>query len=321
VNSEPKILLAPLQGFTDFHFRNAHKKYFGDIDEYYSPWIKLNGEGNLKNAQIRDVKPENNKNQLLIPQIMCNNSDDFLKLSEYLFDIGYQEINWNLGCPYPMVTKRGMGSALLKSPDKILSILDEVSSKIKNKLSLKIRLGFENEDDAFHLLPKLNDFPLSKIIIHARIAKQMYKGKVNLDAFEKCTEQSNQKLVFNGDIDSYQKYLTFKIRFPQIENWMIGRGIIANPFLPGMIKNQTDTLPTNYKEIFSDFHQNLFNEYGDHLSGDKHLLLKMLGFWQYFSNSFKDSHKAFKRIKKAKNLGSYHEAVKINMSEGFSSEG
>ena len=312
--------MAPLQGFTDFHFRNAHQKYFGDIDQYYSPWIKLDGKGDLKNAQKRDVKPENNTDKELIPQIMCNNSADFLKLSDYLFNLGYQEINWNLGCPYPMVTKRGMGSILLKSPDKILSILDEVSPKIKNKLSLKIRLGFENEDDAFHLLPKLNDFPLSKIIIHARIAKQMYKGKVNLDAFEKCIEPSNHELVFNGDIDGYQKYLSFKIRFPQINSWMIGRGMIANPFLPGMIKNKTNTLPADYKKIFTDFHQNLLAEYAEHLSGDKHLLLKMLGFWQYFAISFKDSHKALKRIKKARNLASYQEAVKINLSEGFSSE-
>ncbi len=320
MNSETQILLAPLQGFTDFHFRNAHQKYFGDLDQYYAPWIRLNGDGNLKNAQIRDVKPENNSSLYLIPQIICKQSEDFLKLSDYLFDLGYPEINWNLGCPYPMITKRGLGSALLQTPDKIIKILEEVLPKMKNKLSLKIRLGFENEEDAYHLLPRLNELPITNIIIHARIAKQMYKGRVNLDAFEKCIIQTKHDLIFNGDIDSFQKYLTLKIRFPQIRSWMIGRGIIANPFLAGMIKNSTDKLPTDYKQTFIDFHECLLDDYANHLSGDKHLLLKMLGFWHYFSISFKDSHKALKRIKKTKTLAAYHEAVKINMSEGFKND-
>jgi len=312
-----QIYLAPLQGFTDFHFRNAYQKYFGNVDQYFSPWIKLDGEGKLKNSQIRDVRSGNNQGIKLIPQVMCNNANDFLYLANYLFDLGYEEINWNLGCPHPMITKRGLGSALLKNPDKIISILDKVLPKMQNKLSLKMRLGFESEDESLQLLPLLNDYPLTEIIIHARTAMQIYKGKVNIDAFEKCMNLSKQELVYNGDLTSLRMFKEFCVRFPLINRWMIGRGLIANPFLAAMIKADSKELPENHKKIFLDFHNHLMESYASHLSGEKHLLIKMISFWEYFSNSFKDAHKTQKRIKKAKTLVAYNEAVRVNLNSGF----
>lgn len=314
---QPQIYLAPLQGFTDFHFRNAYQKYFGEVDRYFSPWIKLDGEGKLKNSQIRDVRPENNQGVKLIPQLMCNNSVDFLYLANYLFNLGYPEINWNLGCPHPMITKRNLGSALLKNPDKIISILDEVLPKMQNKLSIKMRLGYESEDESIQLLPILNNYPLTEIIIHARTAMQMYKGKANINAFENCISLSKQKLVYNGDLNTLKMFKELSVRFPQINRWMIGRGLIANPFLATMIKNDSDKLPENYKKVFLDFHNNLMESYASHLSGEKHLLIKMISFWEYFSSSCNDAHKAYKRIKKAKTLIAYNEAVRVNLNIGF----
>jgi len=317
--SKPQILLAPLQGFTDFHFRNAYHQCFGDVDKYYSPWIKLDGHEKLRTAQIRDVKPENNVGMNLIPQIMCNNSEDFIFLSKYLKDLGYDEINWNLGCPYPMVTKRGLGSALLKNPDKIISILNDVLPHSLQKLSLKMRLGFENEDESLQLLTRLNDYPLTEIIIHARTAKQMYKGKVNLNAFEACTIQTKHDLVYNGDINSYDSFNQLKTRFQQINTFMIGRGLISNPFLATMIKNNSTQLPENHSKIFIEFHNQLLESYAAQLSGERHLLLKMKAFWEYFSLLFNDAHKAQKRIKKSKTLIDYKMAVRVNIDSGFKS--
>lgn len=287
------------------------------IDQFYTPWIRPDNKGMIKKAQIIDVKPENNIGIPLIPQIMCNNIDDFLMLSDYLFKLGYKEINWNLGCPHPMVTNRNLGAALLKSPDKIISILDAVLPQIRSKLSLKMRLGFEEETDIIQLLSKLKDYPIKEIIIHARTAKQMYKGNVNQDAFESCIAFTKHSLVFNGDITTYKSFKELSIRFPQINKWMIGRGLISNPFLAGMIKNDTDKLPENYSKLFMEFHDQLLESYAAHLSGEKHLLLKMLSFWQYFSNSFNDPGKSLKRVRKAKTLADYQKAVNINLSGGF----
>ena len=316
-SDKPLLLLAPLQGLTDFRFRRAFHEVFSGIDTCYSPWIRIKSDRIIKTSYTHEVNPKNNKGYPLIPQIMTNNAADFLFLADYLYDLGYEEINWNLGCPYPMVAKRGMGSGLLCDAPKVEEILTEVFTKIKPKLSMKFRLGYETYTELYHLLPHLDQFPLTEVIIHARNAKQMYKGAVNRDAFEECVGRSAHPMVYNGDIDCYGTFEKLQTRFPTIKKWMIGRGLIANPFLAQMIKNQTNQYPEDADKMFARFHQHLVTQYEEQLSGEKHLILKMMSFWEYFSWSFSDPHKVFKRIKKAKNRRAYDQAVLKNFREGF----
>jgi len=304
------LLSSPLQGFTDYKFRNAFNKYFGGIDTFYSPYIKLNGKLEIKKSYERDLLPENNLNLEVIPQIITNDADEFLFVADYVKQLGYKELNWNLGCPYPMVTKRGMGSGLICDFLKIDSILQKVHEQSDILVSMKMRMGYENSEEILNVLPVLEKFPLKNIAIHARIGKQLYKGGVDLDAFQRCIENTNHKLYYNGDITSVEKFKEMQQRFPSIDHWMIGRGLIANPFLPSMIKNNTSKFPINKIEIFSQFHETIFQEYEQSLSGATHILLKMTSFWEYFSNLFSNPHKTFKKIKKAKSLKNYHQAVK-----------
>jgi len=304
------LLSSPLQGFTDYKFRNAFNKYFGGIDTFYSPYIKLNGKLEIKKAYERDLLPENNLNLEVIPQIITNDADEFLFVANYVKKLGYNELNWNLGCPYPMVTKRGMGSGLICDFIKIEQILQKVHEQSDIIVSMKMRMGYENSEEILNVLPVLEKFPLKNIAIHARIGKQLYKGGVDLDAFQRCIENTNHKLYYNGDITSVEKFKEMQQRFPSIDHWMIGRGLIANPFLPNMIKNNTSKFPINKIEIFSQFHETIFQEYEQSLSGATHILLKMTSFWAYFSTLFSNPHKTFKKIKKAKSLKNYHQAVK-----------
>ena len=101
-----------------------------------------------------------------------------------------------------------------------------------------------------------------------------------------------------------------KERFPTINNWMIGRGLIADPFLPAMIKADNPVYPEKRFEVFNSFHDALFSSYEEALSGQKHLLLKMSSFWELFIQSFPSSPKGLKKIKKAQSLSVYREVVK-----------
>jgi tRNA-dihydrouridine synthase len=303
------LLSSPLQGFTDYKFRNAFQKYFGGIDTFYAPYIKLNGKLEIKKSYERDLLPENNTSLELIPQIITNDADEFLFVAKFVQELGYKELNWNLGCPYPMVTKRGMGSGLICDFPKIEQILHKVYEKSDIIVSMKMRMGYENSNEILATLPILEQFPLKNIAIHARIGKQLYKGGVDLDAFERCLENTKHTLYFNGDITSVAVFNKMQQRFPTIDHWLIGRGLISDPFLPSMIKNNTENYPANKIEIFNNFHQTIFEQYEASLSGAHHILLKMTSFWEYFSTQFIDPHKAFKKIKKSKNLKAYHLAV------------
>ena len=303
------LLSSPLQGFTDFRFRNALNKYFGGIDTYYSPYIRLNGKLVIKPSYERDLLPENNVGLEVIPQIITNDADEFLFVAKYVKELGYKELNWNLGCPYPMVTKSGMGSGLISNTEKINHILDRAHSESDIIVSMKMRLGYENSEEILNVLPILDTYPIKNIAIHARIGKQLYKGGVHLDAFQHCIDNTNHKLYYNGDITSVAKFHEMQQRFPTIDHWMIGRGLISDPFLPSMIKNNTMEYPENKMELFSAFHDTLYGIYSESLSGQTHILLKMYHLWEYFSATFSNPHKILKQIKKAQSIRNYEAAV------------
>jgi len=306
---------SPLQGFTDYRFRNGFNKFFGGIDFFYAPYIRLHGRRELKRSEERDILPKNNSELNLIPQIMTRDADEFLFVAKHVESLGYNELNWNLGCPYPMVAKRGMGSGLIKYPDVINDVLQKVCNESEITISVKIRLGYEDEKEILKVLPVLDKYPLKNIAIHPRIGRQLYKGKVDLDAFQNCLNQSRHSIIYNGDITSLFKYQELKDQFPSVENWMIGRGLISDPFLPQMVKNNESKYPENRIEQFSKFHDTLLEDYQLALSGPSHLIMRMYHFWTYFISTFPNSKKGLKKIKKSKNLNSYLSAVKEILAE------
>ena len=304
------LLSSPLQGFTDFRFRNAFQHYFGGIDTFYSPYIKLNGKLAINGAYERDILPENNTTLEVIPQIITNDAEEFLFVANYVQQLGYKELNWNLGCPYPMVAKCGMGSGLISNTSQIEHILQRVHEETNIIVSMKMRMGYENPTEILDVFPILDRFPIKNIAIHARIGKQLYKGGVDLDSFQKCLDHTKHKIYYNGDITSVEKLRMMQDRFPSIDHWMIGRGLISDPFLPSMIKNNTTEYPKNRLEIFENFHDTIYHDYDAYLSGPTPIRMKMLGFWEYFSESFSNPQKTFKKIKKAGNSKNYEAAVK-----------
>jgi len=313
--SEFKIYFAPLQESTDFIYRSAHAKYFGGVDKYFAPYIVRQNDGTIKKSHLRDIKPENNPGYPLVPQILAGNSEDFIFLARLLQDNGYNEINWNLGCPYPMVTNKGLGSGLLPHPDKIKSILEESLPKINCKVSVKLRTGLKSHDEIFKVIEVLNDFSLNEIILHPRFAKQLYREIPDEDLFVAVHKALKNNLVYNGDIVTAEDLNRLNIQFGDITTWMIGRGILKNPFLPQLLKNEPLPEKDGRAEILRNFHDDIFLSHSKLLSGSSHLLMRMEKFWSYFCFAFPDAHKTFKRVKKAANLVKYEIAVNENFQK------
>ena len=312
----PTLLSSPLQGFTDFRFRNAFHHYFGGIDTFYAPYIRLNGKLKIKQSYQNDLQPENNKTLTVIPQVMTNSADEFLFVVDYVQSLGYKELNWNLGCPYPMVTKSGMGSGLICMPEKIDDILNQVHTKTDITVSMKMRMGYESPNEIIESFKVLDQYPLKNVAIHARLGKQLYKGGVDLDGFQNCIDNTKHKLYYNGDITDVASFIDRQERFPSIDHFMIGRGLIADPFLPQMIKKNTTEYPIDRWKTFKAFHDTIYADYDAYLQGPTPIKMKMLGFWEYFSKSFSNPQKTYKKIKKATNPHKYQSAV----AEIFASE-
>ena len=208
-----------------------------------------------------------------------------------------------------MVAKSGMGAGLICNPDRIDAILHRAHNETDILVSMKMRMGYEHAEEILDAFPILDKYPLKNIAIHARIGKQLYKGPVDLDAFEKCIGSTKHKLYYNGDITSVAAFKAIEQRFPSIDHFMIGRGLIADPFLPSMIKNNTTEYPENRWAIFSEFHNTIYQQYDEYLSGPTPIKMKMLGFWEFFSQATSNPQKTFKAIKKASSPIKYKQTV------------
>lgn len=309
-----KLSMAPLQGYTDWVFRKAYQKYFGGVDEFYTPYIVLQNDGAIKSAHRREVELEAGDRSNIIPQILCGNPHEFVVLTDYLKGLGYCKVNWNLGCPYPMVTRKGRGSGLLPQPQVIREILQQVMDNVDVSVSVKIRLGYDDDSQIFPVLDVLNEFAIDEIIVHPRIGKQLYKGSVDLKRFEQCLSLSKHPLAYNGDIANVSDLRVLQERFPDVSHWMIGRGVLKNLWFPCEIKGIEK--PSDMMSVLRSFHDYYLSLYSGYLSGESQVLMKVKPLWEYFSFHFSNPHKVYKGIKKAKNMDKYYLAVESAFRAG-----
>jgi tRNA-dihydrouridine synthase B len=303
------IYLAPIQGITDRIYRNLFPVYFKGVDLAIAPFISSSKKMKPENNLLREFYPDKNTGIPTIPQIMSSNPNDFTMLANALYEIGCNTVNWNLGCPFRMVVKKGRGAGMLCYPDRVEAFLTKTMPALKPKLSIKLRIGFTYPDEALELMPIFNRFELDELIIHPRTGVQMYAGEVDLDIFAQCLDLSKHTVVYNGDIDSLEKLEMLAQRFGSIERWMIGRGIIGNPFLADEIKFHTEKSYTEKIKIMRAFHDNLFDEYSKILSGPAHITNKMKEIWTYMGNFFENGEKIRKRINKTHHRDNYIDVV------------
>jgi tRNA-dihydrouridine synthase len=310
---EPFLYMAPLKGITDARFRNVFCKYFSGIDASIAPFVNPQSVAVYPDKLVRDLLPENNGDLPLVPQLLNTEPVGFLALADRLHELGYREINWNLGCPVKMVASKKRGSGLLPFPDRIVDLLEAVLPKLEVKLSIKMRLGYEQVSESARLLPRLNEFDLSEIIIHTRLGTQLYRGSTLPEAFADCLALSRHCLVYNGDITSQPVFQELAAAFPGTHRWMLGRGLLANPFLAAEIKGdappQTERLQT-----LARFHDDLFGTMRQDLSGPGHLLGRMKALWVYFGGAFPGREKLVKKVIRAGSENRYLEAVDRVMS-------
>jgi len=309
--SPPFIYMAPLRGITDTLFRGMYCKHFQGIDAAIAPFINPQRKSGLTEKLLADVSDRDDDFHL-IPQLLNTDGDDFLALARRLHEMGYTEINWNLGCPVPMVAKKRRGSGLLPFPEQIIDLLDYIVPRLKQKLSLKMRLGYHDFQESLTLLPLLDPYPLSEIIVHTRLGKQLYRGKTYPEKFLLCQQATRHRLVYNGDITTAAEYEAVK-KLVAVDRWMIGRGLIADPFLPSAIKNTAPPAQERMEKL-QLFHDELYGAMKERLDGPGHLLGRMKQIWLYFFNSFTDDRKTLKKITKATTEKNYVDAVQTLFS-------
>lgn len=310
------IYFAPMEGITGHIYRNIYQSCFHNVDKYFTPFIVGNRKAGMKARELKDVLPENNPEITVVPQILTADAIEFVNTAKRLRTLGYHEVNFNLGCPSGTVVSKGRGAGFLAFPDKLDGFLEEIFEKTDMGISIKTRLGRDDFSEFDDLLSIFCKYPLKELIVHPRTRKELYGGHPHLDVFSKAVERCPFPVCYNGDIFTVEDYRKIRERFPQVTRIMIGRGILANPFLVEQIRadgaeeqRTADASPDFTKEFVREFLDRLYDGYRQELSGDKDVLFKLKEMWSYLIRMFDDDGKHIKEIRKAKNKTEYDMAV------------
>lgn len=296
-----ELYFAPLEGITGYVYRNVHARHFSGIDKYFAPFISTSSHGFQKRKEVRDILSENNEQMHLVPQLLSNCAQDFIDYGRKIYELGYSEINLNLGCPSRTVVSKGKGAGFLAEPEALDQFLDQVFSQLKGKISIKTRIGKDDPEEFFGLMEIYNKYPVSELIIHPRTQTDYYKNKPNLKVFGEAVRHSQHPVCYNGDICTKEEFDNLTERFPNLQAVMIGRGFLKNPALAQEIVTGEHLKIT----VLKQYHDELYQQYKELFSGDKPVLFKMKELWLYLIEYFPEYEKYGKRLKKTQRLCDY----------------
>ena len=300
------IHFAPLQGHTDDVYRRCHHQLIGGIERYYTPFVRVEA-GDIRSKDRRDIDPKNNEGVPVVPQIIFKNLKEFLYLVDEMETLGYHAIDLNMGCPFPLQAKHGRGSGILAHTD----IIEEVSQAIKEHpqidFSVKMRLGWENNEEWKPVLEILNETPLTHIALHPRTGVQQYKGNIDIEGFNLFYEECQHPIIYNGDLTTLEQLHEMEERYPRLAGLMIGRGLLARPTLGKEYAEGKEWSHEEHVRSLRSLHAELTEQYSHIVKGDAQLHSKLRTFWEYTEPLI--GRKPYKKIMKSGNLRNYMNAI------------
>ncbi len=265
-----KYYMAPLEAVTTYVYRNAHAAVYGPLDKYFIPFLEPHEKRDFKKRELKEILPEHNQGIYAVPQILTNRAEGFIRLAKALGELGYRELNLNLGCPSRTVTSKGKGAGFLAYPEELDRFLDQIFQKTDQEISIKTRLGKENPEEFGALLAIYNRYPLKELIIHPRVQADFYQNTPRWEVYRMACEESRNPLCYNGDLFVKEDVEAFQSAFPETERIMLGRGLIMDPGLAG-----GESTP----EQFREFHERVYQGYRAWDLGDQNVLFKMKELW------------------------------------------
>ena len=280
---------APMEGLTDSIYRRAHHRFFGGIDRYYMPFFSPTVHRSLTAREIRELPPADSAPFTAVPQVLTKHAEDFLWAAEVIRDLGYREINLNIGCPSGTVVAKGKGSGMLRDLEELTKFFDSIFAVSSLPVTVKTRIGLESPEEFPAVLELYNRYPIKELTIHPRVRKQFYEGQVHREWFTYAMQHSTIPLCFNGDIRTLSDVSVLQEEYPGLNAVMIGRGLIADP---GMLVGGTDI------GTLESFLNALMDDYAVEFASCRNALFRMKENWAYLHDRFTGSDKLWKKMRK-----------------------
>ena len=290
---------APLEGLTDSVFRKVHHKYFPGVDRYYTPFFSPTSHRALTNREVRELPPADSLGVTVVPQMLTKVSEDFVWMAGVCKDLGYEEVNLNLGCPSGTVTAKGKGSGMLRDLESLDRFLNEIFAGSALPISVKTRIGFADSGEFPAIMEVLKRYPIKELTVHPRVRTAFYKGHVDMDAFRYALRESPAPVCYNGDLTSLKQVRTMAGQYPSISGVMIGRGLIGDP---GMLTPGGTT-----RQALEAYLNELLETYLVEFGGSRNAMFRLKEHWGLLIHKFEDTDKLWKALRKTTDLGEYRD--------------
>jgi tRNA-dihydrouridine synthase A len=230
-----KISVAPMMDCTDRHERFFLRLMSKNV-MLYSEMVATKSAIHGDRKKILSYSPEEKP---LALQVGGSDKKELAEVSKIAEDLGYDEININLGCPSKKVQKNMFGACLMKEPDLVAECINEMVNSCKIPVTAKTRIGFDDIEEFVYLnrfILKMKDAGCKTFILHAR--KAILKGfspKQNLNipklnygmVYKIKKENPDLEIIINGGINKINE---IKDHLKLCDGVMIGRSVYQNPY-------------------------------------------------------------------------------------------
>lgn len=288
-------------------FRNVWATWFRSTDRALAPFIPTFAGEKVKPVLLRDVDPAFGQKIPVVPQIIGKDPEQMRTLLRSFKALGFACADLNAGCPWPFVTKKGRGAGLMSDAAAFARMLEVGCEEMPAGFSVKVRLGVGTPDLLAQRMELINAYSLREVTIHARTAKQMYEGEVQLDAFAAAAALCRHPVVYNGDIRTPEDLARLQARFPAVSRWMIGRGVASDPFLVERIRGGTAEArdPQRLKGFLDEYAALSAEE----LYGPASVLGRMKELWGYLHQSLLQGERVWKTVRVCRTVDEYRRVV------------
>lgn len=224
----PIIALSPMAGYTDSAFRRLVKEL---VPRTVCFTEFTNTDGILHNSRKSMQQLQFHQDEYpLIVQVFGKHPEKFGEASRIVEDLGAAGIDINMGCPTRKAAAGCYGAGLLTDKQRALDIVRETIQAVTIPVSVKTRLGFHqpNFDELSAFAIQLQDLGIQNLTIHGRTAMQGYKDTADYSHIYRLKDILHISVIGNGDIRTSADYWA---KLQNLDGLMIGRGVIANPWL------------------------------------------------------------------------------------------
>jgi len=315
---KPVLMLAPMQGLTNRALRACIIDRAAP-DVVFTEFVRVmaGAKKRISRADLNEIKNHHCSVPLVV-QLIGHGAEALADAARVVQDAGVDSLNLNLGCPYGRMTTGATGGVLLREPEKLSELLHSLRKAVRGSFSVKCRVGYDDPEQIFQLLPIYEDVGIDFLVLHPRTVEQKYQGEADHEITAKVVSRTRLPVIANGDINTSAQGQ--KILFATgAAGLMLGRGALADPLLFRRLRGE---LPAEVdysqrrRELFQ-FLDDLLPRYQELFCGDRQALMKMKDVLNFIPDE--ELQHDLRRMKRAKEIELFRQRM-LSFLQGYGAE-